>query len=87
MIIIEYKNSPKKRKSNAYCNNLEKHEKMPVFCCSCGVKILIVPDIPEMNKAIKNHLIEHKRLSGQILTEDHLIQEILSTIIEAINEN
>jgi hypothetical protein len=27
--------------------------KMPVFTCSCGTKILIVPDLREMNKAIK----------------------------------
>ena len=62
-------------------------KKVPVFNCVCGTKISIISDLAEMNRVIENHLIEHKRLSGQILTEDHLIQEILSTIIEAINEN
>jgi hypothetical protein len=62
------------------------HGKMPVFICSCGAKILIVSDLTEMNKAIQNHIIEHKKLSGQILTEDNLTQEMLSVIIESINE-
>ncbi len=59
---------------------------MPVFSCSCGVKILVVPDLREMDKAIENHLVEHRKLSGQILTRDSLTQEILKVIIETINE-
>ena len=39
-----------------------------------------------MRKAIKNHLVEHSKLSGEILTEDYLAQEILSVIIETLNE-
>jgi hypothetical protein len=64
----------------------EIHGKMPVFCCSCGVKILIVPDLLEMKKAIENHIVEHKKLSGQILTEDNLTQRVLEVVIDAINE-
>jgi len=63
-----------------------KKRKMPIFTCSCGIKILIIPDMPEMNKAIKNHLIEHKKLTGSSLTEESLTQEILKVIIKAINE-
>lgn len=58
-------------------------EKMPVFNCSCGVKILIVPDLPAMNEAIENHLIEHKRITGQILDEEIFVQEILISLAEA----
>ena len=75
-----------KKQINSECINEEIHEKMPVYSCSCGVKILILPDLPEMSKAIKNHIAVHKKLSGQILTEDDLTQEILSVIIEVINE-
>ena len=56
---------------------------MLVFNCPCGVKILILPDLPAMNKAIKNHLIEHKKITGQTLSEETLAQEILKTIADA----
>jgi hypothetical protein len=68
------------------CINEEIYGKMLVYSCSCGVKILIIPDLSEMTKIIKNHVIEHKKLSGQTLTEDDLTLKILSVIIEAINE-
>jgi hypothetical protein len=57
--------------------------KMPVFICPCGAKILIVPDLAEMNKAIENHLAEHKRITGQCLSEEFLAQEILLAIADA----
>jgi hypothetical protein len=44
---------------------------MPIFNCVCGTNILIVPDLAEMNRAIKNHVIEHKKLTGLRLTEEH----------------
>jgi len=56
------------------------------FICSCGAKILIVPDLAEISKAVQIHMAEHKKLCGQILTEDDLTQEILSFIIKSINE-
>jgi hypothetical protein len=55
------------------------HRKMPIFNCSCGSKILIVPDVPAMNKAIKNHVRQHQLL-GKPLTEEKLTQEILITL-------
>jgi hypothetical protein len=58
-------------------------KKMPVFNCPCGIKILIVPDLSEMNKAIENHLVEHKKITGQDLSEEFLAQEILIVIAEA----
>ena len=79
-------NINKKKQINLECINEDVHGKMPVYSCSCGVKILILPDLSEMNKAIKNHVAVHSKLGGQILTEDDLTQKILSVIIEAINE-
>jgi hypothetical protein len=63
--------------------NVEKGRKMPVFNCPCGAQILIVPDLPAMNKAIEKHLVEHKKITGQILSEETLAQEILIAIAEA----
>jgi hypothetical protein len=58
-------------------------KRMVVFNCSCGVKILIVPDLAAMNKAIEEHLVEHKKLTGKSLSEEALAQEILIAIDEA----
>jgi len=50
---------------------------MQVYRCSCGIEILIIPDLRVMVKAIMKHLTEHKKLTGQRLTEEILTQEIL----------
>jgi hypothetical protein len=84
-LIKKNKKQQKTANANSEFKNEEIKEKIAVFSCSCGVKILIVPDLAEMRKAIENHVIEHKKLSGQNLTEDYLTHEILSAIIEAIN--
>jgi len=33
---------------------------MPIVRCVCGFEILVVPDLKAMNRAIKNHVAEHK---------------------------
>jgi len=55
---------------------------MPIFKCSCGSNILIVPDLPEMDKAIKAHMIDHKRITGLRLKEEIIMQLIIKTITE-----
>jgi hypothetical protein len=34
---------------------------LPTVKCVCGFKILVVPDLKAMNRAIKNHLTTHKQ--------------------------
>jgi hypothetical protein len=58
------------------------NKKMPIFNCSCGAKILVIPDLQEMEKAIKNHLIEHKKATGQLLTEDMVAEGIINALSE-----
>ncbi len=53
---------------------------MAIYKCSCGRDILIIPDLQEMNRAIKAHLTEHKKLTGEHLTEEKLTQEIIEAI-------
>jgi hypothetical protein len=57
--------------------------KMPIYTCSCGKQILIIPDVREMSKAINDHIIEHNKTKRKPLTEEKLTQEIIKTIIEA----
>ena len=59
---------------------IEKKRKMFVFCCNCGTEILLVPDVSAMNKAIKNHLVQHEKLTGKYLTDEKLTEEILKVI-------
>jgi hypothetical protein len=48
------------------------HLKMPTVTCTCGAKILVVPDLAAMGRAIKNHKAKHKKAD-----EEFLIQQIL----------
>ena len=40
---------------------------MPIVECSCGAKILLVPDLAAMEKAIKTHMAMHKGADEQFL--------------------
>ena len=54
---------------------------LPTVKCACGFKILVVPDLKAMNKAIKNHLAKHKRAqvnSGRLaFLEESLTKQVL----------
>jgi hypothetical protein len=39
----------------------KKQKGMPTIKCVCNARILVVPDLRAMNKAIKNHVAEHKK--------------------------
>ncbi len=58
--------------------------KMPIYRCSCGKEILIIPDLNQMALAISNHLGEHKKITGQRLSEIYLTQEILACLSKKI---
>ena len=45
---------------------------MPVVKCTCEAKILVVPDLAAMDRAIKNHITEHKNADEQFLTKEIL---------------
>ena len=49
---------------------------MPTIRCVYGFEILVAPDIKAMNRAIKNHLAEHKRALD--LLEWFLTEQILT---------
>jgi hypothetical protein len=57
------------------------HKKgMPTIRCVCGMRILVVPDSKAMNRAIKNHVSEHRQADyGLVLDslEEFLTEQIL----------
>jgi hypothetical protein len=61
-------------------------QKMPVFHCTCGAEILIVPDLAAMNKAIKNHLNQHNKVVNQCLTEEKLTEEVLTEMSQFVSK-
>jgi hypothetical protein len=61
-------------------SKFEAHKtRMPIIRCVCGFKILVVPDLKAMNRAIKNHVAEHKKAIGgpKSLTE-FLTEQVLT---------
>jgi DNA-directed RNA polymerase subunit RPC12/RpoP len=58
-----------------------KHQKgMPTIRCVCGSRILVVPDLKAMNRAIKNHVVEHKQTDYCLAfdsLEEFLAEQIL----------
>ena len=81
MIKIKTYEQHKTRIKN-FAINTEKTNSMNIFKCSCGANILILPDLPEMDRAILAHITEHKRITGQRLSEDIIMQLIIRTITE-----
>ena len=50
--------------------------RMSIFKCVCGFKILVVPDLKAMNRAIKNHALKHKKACSKKST-DFLTEQVL----------
>jgi hypothetical protein len=57
-------------------------DKMPIYTCTCGAQILVVPDMMEMQRAIATHVAEHRRRTGKRLSEEALTEGILSLLSE-----
>jgi hypothetical protein len=54
--------------------------KMPIYRCTCGVEILVLPDLAAMNRAIERHIGHHNRITGDHLTEEALTMRIIKTV-------
>ena len=54
--------------------------RMPIYECTCGKRILVVPDVSAMNVALRRHMIEHKRKTGELLTERKIVEEIFKIL-------
>jgi hypothetical protein len=55
-------------------------KEVPTVKCVCGMRILVVPDLKAMNRAIKNHITEHKQMNYGLVPdslEAFLTEQIL----------
>ena len=53
---------------------------MPTISCICGMRILVVPDLKAMNRAIKNHVTKHKQADYDLMPDsmkEFLTEQIL----------
>jgi hypothetical protein len=63
---------------------LHKRE-IPTVRCVCGLRILVVPDLKAMNRAIRNHVAEHKQTDYGLAfdsLEEFLTEQILMVASE-----
>ena len=67
--------------------HLPTKEKMPIYTCCCGIKILIIPDLSAMNKAIKNHVNKHKELTGSPIRYEYIVEKIIETLSEYYSDS
>jgi len=57
--------------------------RMPTVKCVCGFEILVVPDLKAMDRAIRNHVANHKKASdGSERLTEFLTDQVL--IVAAI---
>lgn len=57
--------------------------------CACGFEILVLPDLKAMDRAIENHLAEHRAASGcseSNLALDWLRQFLTAQLLRAASE-
>jgi hypothetical protein len=57
--------------------------KMPIVKCTCGAKILVVPDVSAMERAIKNHKAKHKNVNEKFLIEK-MLKATINQIIQHV---
>jgi len=53
---------------------------MPTIRCMCGTRILIIPDLKAMNRAIKNHVAKHMQADYGLVSaslEEFLTEQIM----------
>lgn len=55
------------------------NSKMPIITCTCGAKILLIPNLTAMDRAIKNHKAQHRSVN-----EEFLIAQILKSASEQV---
>jgi hypothetical protein len=71
------------RKSKSAINN----KGLPTIRCVCGMRILVVPDLRAMDRAIKNHIAEHKQSNYGLVFDslDEFLTEQVLMLASEIN--
>jgi hypothetical protein len=72
---------PKSRKRDLSYNQ---RSSMPIIQCECGEKILLLPDLREMNIAIETHLAAHRKESNKTRINEAPLASLRQALIEQL---
>ena len=65
-------------------------ERLPIIYCECGAEILLLPDLQAMNRAIKAHVIEHRKkgrnAKRNVITYSNISQLLSQLSLRKISE-
>ncbi len=65
-------------------------ERLPLINCECGAKILLLPDLQAMNRAIKAHVAEHiksgRNAERNVITSSNICQLLSQLSLRKISE-
>ena len=61
-------------------------KRMPTVRCLCGSEILVLPDLKAMNRAIKNHVAEHKKARDGSDRLDSLTEFLTEQVLTVASE-
>jgi hypothetical protein len=59
---------------------------LPVIKCSCGVEILLVPNVTKMNDAIEAHILEHTKKVKNAKEAEAEAERVRSDLITKVLE-
>ena len=65
-------------------NKTRQDKELPVIKCYCGFKILLIPNVKEMSKAIDAHVAEHKKKTKDPLRAEHEAEAIENYLIKQL---
>ena len=67
-------------------NNQLLKSRLPIIRCECGYKILLLPDFKAMDRAIQNHLLEHKNTGNKDAKAKRIEGALISQIFRKAAE-
>jgi hypothetical protein len=59
-------------------------EKLVLIECECGAKILLLPDLKEMNCAIEAHVAEHKKIEKSTMKAKIAVRKIRQNLTQQV---
>ncbi|HEX7482566.1 MAG TPA: hypothetical protein VF350_03770 [Candidatus Bathyarchaeia archaeon] len=61
--------------------------RLPIIKCECDYEILLLPDLKAMDKAVQNHLLEHKNKCAKDGNAKRIECALISQILEKAAES
>ena len=58
---------------------------MALIKCECGYKILLIPDLKAMSKAIEDHVLDHLKKSTDEEETESIRVNLISQVLEKVS--